>query len=135
MARPMATRWRWPPESSRGLRSRKFAISSVRAASRSAPSTTSCPRFRPELFVRQRVRQPLGANGEELLALLAAGAPRIAIDAAIGHVLERAKAHRDGAERASRAVAASSESFADPVMLHRVGCEHHHQRGLDLAGV
>ena len=33
MARPMATRWRWPPESCRGLRSSSGSICRMRAAS------------------------------------------------------------------------------------------------------
>jgi hypothetical protein len=33
MARPMATRWRWPPESSFGLRSSRCSIWRMRAAS------------------------------------------------------------------------------------------------------
>src|ERR1700745_1347974 len=32
IARPMATRWRWPPESSRGFRSRNGASSRIAAA-------------------------------------------------------------------------------------------------------
>ena len=32
MARPMATRWRWPPESALGLRSRYSVMSSIAAA-------------------------------------------------------------------------------------------------------
>ncbi|MNT47915.1 hypothetical protein D3C72_1846690 [compost metagenome] len=32
MARPMATRWRWPPESSRGLRSSRWPSSRILAA-------------------------------------------------------------------------------------------------------
>ena len=33
MARPMATRWRWPPESAFGLRSSNSVMSRMRAAS------------------------------------------------------------------------------------------------------
>ena len=33
MARPMATRWRWPPESCLGLRSSSSVMSRMRAAS------------------------------------------------------------------------------------------------------
>ena len=41
MARPMATRWRWPPESALGLRSRYWVISRISAASRTFLSMTS----------------------------------------------------------------------------------------------
>jgi hypothetical protein len=47
MARPMATRWRWPPESARGLRARKSSIASSFAASRTRCSISGfgVPRF------------------------------------------------------------------------------------------
>ncbi|CUO30190.1 Protein of uncharacterised function (DUF1602) [Flavonifractor plautii] len=41
MARPMATRWRWPPDSALGLRSRYWVMSRISAASRTFLSISS----------------------------------------------------------------------------------------------
>jgi hypothetical protein len=41
IARPRATRWRWPPESAFGLRSRKRSIESILAASSTRRSISS----------------------------------------------------------------------------------------------
>ena len=46
IARPIATRWRWPPESWRGLRSSSISISRIRAASRTRVSISSFGVFR-----------------------------------------------------------------------------------------
>ena len=47
IARPIATRWRWPPESAFGLRSRYSVSPSMSAASRTrfARSSLSTPRI------------------------------------------------------------------------------------------
>ena len=51
MARPMATRWRWPPESALGLRSRYWVMSRVSAAARTLRSISSSG-----TFLRRRVK-------------------------------------------------------------------------------
>ena len=45
IARPMATRWRWPPDRFAGLRSRWFWRSRISAASLTLPSISDCGRF------------------------------------------------------------------------------------------
>ena len=45
MARPMATRWRWPPESAFGLRSSRAVISRISAASRTFLSISAFGSF------------------------------------------------------------------------------------------
>ena len=40
-ARPIATRWRWPPESARGLRASRSSIPSVRAISSTRARTSA----------------------------------------------------------------------------------------------
>ena len=47
MARPMATRWRWPPESSRGRRARNDPSSRIRAAR--CTRSSICARVRPRM--------------------------------------------------------------------------------------
>ena len=46
MARPIATRWRWPPESWAGLRSRNSSIWSIAAAWATFSAITSRAIFR-----------------------------------------------------------------------------------------
>ena len=45
MARPMATRWRWPPDRALGLRSRYWVMSKMAAASRTFLSISSLGTF------------------------------------------------------------------------------------------
>src|SRR5689334_14286114 len=89
--------------------------------------------FAVELSALEQIGKPARERFEQLLALSTARAAGIAEDAACGDVLERAEARRHGANSAARVGIA--EGLGDALASHQVRGDHHHQRGLDLAGV